>query len=531
MSPLSVPFLNVGVNMKAHWARNIGILGTYFNHCILYPTKTFSCITQRPRRMQSVDYHSLSTMGSGSTTLPTPPISPASAPSAQAGNKPAKHSEETTLTSEYYVESGTVVDSDMPDTIHSTESLHLRLGFLILGIGSLLPFNALLSVLDYYKLQYAGYPIEQLVSNTYTIPFMLSGMFLTFNPPSSTRVRTYCIIASYLSLTVLSLLYSAFDALSSVLVFTALLGVVNALDQSMLFGLLSRFSSRLNYMKFYNIGGAVASLLLICLRIMTRIAFHSVESDGVNSNENELRFGFSIFFMICSFLSFLCTIIITLMYFKSGQFSKQVTYNTDNGDIINNGDNSERLSFSELKQIFQYIYKDCISMFMNFFLTLSLFPGISVNLPLSIRDNDLISPQAASWYPLYIVFIFAVGDTLGRIFFTNYFSYYYSSYLLPLTVVRFGVIYPLFIYIWSAKHLLFQLNPSSIFVLLFVLSFTNGFIVNVCFIAAPMKIPSNNNRFKEQVGRIMFLMLNFGLCFGTILGWITQSYMTHFLGF
>ena len=64
------------------------------------------------------------------------------------------------------------------------------------------------------------------------------------------------------------------------------------------------------------------------------------------------------------------------------------------------------------RSAFRLTWKPILSAFLNFFLTLSLFPGVIVDIPSS--SSDLGRPSLGNWLPIVLIAIFNGSDCLGR---------------------------------------------------------------------------------------------------------------------
>lgn len=437
--------------------------------------------------------------------------------------------------------------SDLPSALSPSsapESASLRYAFFVLGIGSLLPYNALLSVLDFYTLKFPSEPIAHYVTNAYSFPFMASGALLTVYPPPS-RLRTPLILLSYFFMTLISLLYpllSRFHSLAVPLVLTALLGAINALDQSVLFGILAlMLDNHPSCTTAYTAGGAAASIVLVSLRIGTRLVLDIDPGQGHHQavTPESLRPGFILFFIVCTLLCAYCTFVVIWIYTRSEAYANQVLVpeisGVDSGDATTSPLNSETgnetsntttplLYFTEnMRHLFFKLRLDIFSMFFCFVVTLMLFPGITTELPVTLRLNA--SSKTSSWFPLVIVAAFALGDLLGRISWSGAYATYYPN-SLPYSSLARALLIPVVVLLWC------RTKGTSVVVAAvttFVIGMTNGFVMNAGFLIAPRRL--NTLSEKEAAGRLMFLANNWGLFAGSSCGAILQLVLSHYTSF
>lgn len=410
----------------------------------------------------------------------------------------------------------------------STPSAYLTLSFFLLGVGSLLPFNALLSVLDYYSLLFPSLSVAHYITNAYSFPFMLSGIITALFPPP-VKHRSRVILFSYFLMVVLSVLFPTLTArhvpltsfssaiaspqLIFILILTASLGIINSFDQSTLFGVVGLFPGSA-CTTAYNAGGAVASVLLVSLRAITRALLDENEAPTPRS----LLPGFRTFFAACAFLCAACVLVFAWMSTRSAEYAHHVYalwHDPTNRDVRADATPRERVALA--RETLGDIKAPAICMLSCFVITLMLFPGIMAESPTALRASA--SPIWLSWFPLVVVAVFALGDTAGRIWLPDLLSRKCPSVLVPLSAARVVATVPLAVAQWAG-----WLPTSWLFVLLtvFAHAYLNGVIMNMAFLVAP-NLTSDDKR--EVAGRLMFLTLNLGLFLGSASGWLLEKFL------
>lgn len=424
------------------------------------------------------------------------------------------------------------IESEILSDSESRGSSALSAGFFVLGVGCLLPFNALLLVIDYYTLLFPRLLIAQYVTNAYTFPFLISGILLASFPLPS-FLRSSAVFFSYSMLTLVSALYpllttrdepflsesSSIASLQflSAVALTIILGLVNALVQTILFGIVALLPNRA-CTTAYNSGGAAASVLLVLMRVVSRFIF----DQGDNTDPSALRPGFTLFFFACSSLSFCCIIVFFWIYSRSLDYKLYIsTPQTEDSPMQSYGhphSSNERSHFMRTAMLtLSDIRVESFSMVSCFVITLMLFPGVMTVPPKPMQDNTLAS--WSSWFPLYVVAVFAIGDIVGRSLWSEKIAVHHPKTLPYIAASRLLFI-PAVILEWKGP---FPTTSFSSLTTVFLLAVTNGFVMNMAFLIAPTKTTSGR---REAAGRFMFLMLNLGLSLGTACGWLLQSFLT-----
>lgn len=441
---------------------------------------------------------------------------------------------------------GSIYANDATSLESSSQSpapFSLVAAFFLLGIGSLLPFNALLSVLDYFTLLFQGISIAQYICNGYTFPLMVCGIsVILFPPPPSWR--NGFVLFSFSVIVLISVLYpllttrsesfdSAVDGFASkqfvsCVVLSATLGVMSALGQAMLYGIIAILPFH-SCTTAYNAGGATASVMLVFLRALTRLTTDEAGSTTVTT-PSTLRAGFFLFFSVCTILCFACCIVFIWMCRRSPTYMTYVVNPLRSGSYSSSGNLTTSLIsrptwgefFYNSKLAFKDIRTQAASMLGCFCVTLMLFPAITTVMPLSLRERA--SVHWASWFPLCVVGAFAVGDVTGRLTLSECTAQRYPATLPFLAATRFLFI-PIVVAQWTG---LVPTSSTLALATVLAIAFTNGFVMNMAFIIAPSVTTDGR---KEYAGRLMYMMLNFGLSAGTASGWLLELGMSKLRSF
>lgn len=432
------------------------------------------------------------------------------------------------------------------DSSAPTTAIRLRAAFFVLGIGALLPWNALINVLDYYTLRYPSVTVAHYITNVYTITFTSVGSVATLCPPPS-RLRTSVVFWCYFGMMLISIAYPLGSASAFVvpLVLTGMLGAINAADESVMFSILALLHDKhMVCTTAYTVGFATAGLFVVALRISTRILFEldgyktidGANIEGVSIDAQLLKPGFVLFFCFCTVLCSACTLVVAWMYKRSDEYATHVlayefaeeesfaSLHANNSPTSQTSDRvplierSSDVSGMPTLQYHRYIASnirgEALSMFFCFFITLMLFPGIMTQIPVSL--HPVLSATLASWYPLIVVGSFAFGDVIGRISWADSFAQSFPG-LLPLVTAARIIIIPITVAQWTGQcRTSLVLTTATVF----INGISNGFVMNVAYLIAPGRFQHPTQ--KETAGRVMFLANTWGLCAGAVCGALLQ---------
>ncbi|XP_019850794.1 PREDICTED: equilibrative nucleoside transporter 1-like isoform X2 [Amphimedon queenslandica] len=178
------------------------------------------------------------------------------------------------------------------------------------------------------------------------------------------------------------------------------------------------------------------------------------------------------------------------------------------------------------KEIFCDVLVYSLSVFLVFFVTLSLFPAVLS----SIKSVEKY-PDASIWtgklFDALVCFLmFNSSDFVGR-YLSNWFKMTgkWRFLLLALTLLRFLFV-PLLLWCNVQPrsihfHVLFH---NDVWPILFItaLGLSNGFLASVCMVSAPQNV---KEEFRETASTIMTFFLSFGLLSGAAMSFL-YTYLT-----
>ena len=463
-----------------------------------------------------------------------------------------------------------------------------------MGMGTLFPYNSLLTCVDYFA---DIHPEESDVAGQVAASTLTSLLITTVILIPATTVTSpsrwnfimmfasaeFRIILGYgfvcLLLVVFAFLKS--PSMQTINALSFLIGMADATSQSGLYVYAASFQQP-SYSAAVSLGSAISGMAVSVLRVLTR-ALISDEAKGA-----------TFLFLICSVYMVTC---ISAYYFTKRQLQNLQNISSIEmaNDFVNryqpsNSKNSHQYEISQEEQQFSFAggnatshdpiplrnttidgkndeeipqmndnihqiqnkldissyrmicamtWKQLISTFVTFFITLSLFPGTVA----AIRSTS--SKIMTSWMPVILITTFNAADCLGRIPFGSE-SWKFSKYLLQQRHMQtFGphqqthdyydlpnyhamiwiptwiriIFYPAF-----ALCVLPSLNDPVIksnlmyILIVFLFAWTNGFIQCANFTATPTMILEHETQKRDASSLLLLLAAFLGLTCGAYFG-------------
>ncbi|XP_059301463.1 equilibrative nucleotide transporter 3-like isoform X1 [Lycium ferocissimum] len=388
----------------------------------------------------------------------------------------------------------------------------------ILGLGSLVSWNSMLTIGDYYYELFPKYHPSRVLTLVYQ-PFALATMaILAYNEARiNTRNRNLTgftlFFLSTFALLVLDLATSGTGGLGNyigICAIVAIFGVADAFVEGGIVGDLSFMCPE--FIQSYFAGLAASGVLTSALRLVTKAAFERAS--------NGLRKGVMLFLAISTFIEFLCILLYAFIFSKlpivkyyrtkaAAEGSKTVAADlaaagikseaTERADN-NNAKQLERLSN---KQLFFQNVDYLLDLYLIYVLSLSIFPGF-------LYENTG-SHKLGSWYPLVLIAVYNMFDLIARyIPLIEKIKLKSRKGLIIATLSRFLFI-PCFYF--TAKYG----DQGWMIMLVSFLGLTNGYLTVCVLTVAPQgyKGPEQN-----ALGNLLVLCLLAGLFSGVALDWL-----------
>ncbi|WPT13286.1 Equilibrative nucleotide transporter 8 [Picochlorum sp. SENEW3] len=404
--------------------------------------------------------------------------------------------------------------------------------YYLLGIGTLMPWNAFITAADYYALQFPGKHVDRLITVLYLpLNLIALSLFVLCHDARYARLR---IVVGFTVFSIAMLLVPLLDSLDVqslglLLSFVAVSGAADGAAQGALFGVaaVSRDSAINTQML---ISGTSTSGVIVCLiRLGTKGIFHGEEGVTLSSN---------LYFLISGLICVCCTFIFCWVLSKYDHDISRL-YVFDASDITNEESSSHGLqeeaqdhylgldesrkrilsieessypiendSFTKINaqalEVSREIIHPMIALVVCYVVTLSIFPGVLA--------EDLGQDASKSWYPIILIFAFNVSDFIGKMCPPGVQSIFASkNKVLTISVLR-ALFIPLFL---IAAHS--SVSTPFVSILTILLGLTNGALTTVCMVFAPTLVSPDK---MDLCGNLTVLALVVGLNLGAFSGFL-----------
>ena len=465
-----------------------------------------------------------------------------------------------------------------PPTITATTATitdtRMRLLFGIMGLGTLFPYNAIITCEDYYSElhpdvndvagQLAAFCLSALLVTTLlllpvsTTPIAEGGENSTMGMPRSGTAWLGCLwrcATSWLSSPVRRIYLGYGMCLVSLLLLAALrqpsmtllnasaflVGVADATSQSGLYVFAASYH-RPQYTAAVTLGSAIAGLAVGVLRLLTRGLFDTASLEG-------LRRGVAVLYVLSSVVIVGCLWALhsvvrdkhSLANRESAQPSEEEGTDGAQDQVAKDASNNSE-QFKVHWETIRITWKPTLAAFLNFFITLSLFPGTVTSITSSPGPFSL-----GDWLPVVLITTFNAADCCGRALLNIERLGLARMLLLKRDAVQAGhqengqspsrvlfpymnvllwrhcylrvIFYPLFAF--CMLHLEAEPNPlisSDVIQILIVFLFglSNGFVNCAAFVVSPTMVTGERHRNASSL--LLLLSIYSGLTFGSYFG-------------
>ncbi|XP_010422384.1 PREDICTED: equilibrative nucleotide transporter 3-like isoform X1 [Camelina sativa] len=391
----------------------------------------------------------------------------------------------------------------------------------ILGIGSLVAWNSMLTIADYYYQVFPDYHPSRVLTLVYQ-PFALGTIVILTYHESKMNTRKRNLIG-YTLFTISTFLLIVLDLATKgrggvgpyigLCTVVASFGLADATVQGGMIGDLSLMCPEL--VQSFMAGLAVAGALTSALRLTTKAAFEK-------SNGGQ-RKGAMIFLAISTFIEFLCVLLYAYVFPKlpivkyyrrkaASEGSKTVSADLAAAGIQNTSDllldsmqtdddsKNQRLTNKELLlQNIDY----AVNLFLIYVCTLSIFPGF-------LYENTG-KHGLGDWYALVLVAMYNCWDLVGRYTPLLKWLKIENRKLITIAVLSRYLLIPAFYF--TAKYG----DQGYMIMLISVLGLTNGHLTVCIMTIAPKgyKGPEQN-----ALGNLLVIFLLGGIFAGVALDWL-----------
>jgi len=385
------------------------------------------------------------------------------------------------------------------------------------GVGGLVAWNAILSILDFfihfqkdYSPEYV-YPMMNFVLNV-----VLQFLLIFFGNKFSYKVQIFAsLVVSGIALVLLPIVVYGIQGVGGFLVTSFIIlfqGFANAVLLSGFYGIASFLP--IKYLIAFSTGQGLSGIIMNVIRYIVIFAFGDSEDDSTITK------GAVVFFVIAALLILVNIYFLQAIYkepyfvsmmAKSGEFSKEdlATYNLIEEDDQKINQNTEILPDKEKKSDFSRVIKMivdlCFLLTLNYLLTFIVFPGVCIqgklfSLSPALNGNTLM-------------LIFNVCDTIGR-YGPNIFSigknnistivFFRFIFVLTFSLIAISV---------NVSFLGFFGNSFFVIINMMLFSITNGYNTSIIFSTGPSLVSDD---LKGKAGSTLSFFLIVGIFSGTL---------------
>ncbi|XP_076958782.1 equilibrative nucleotide transporter 8-like [Bidens hawaiensis] len=364
----------------------------------------------------------------------------------------------------------------------------------LLGAGNLLPWNALITAIDYFGDVYPDKHVEKVFSVAYMSSTLLI-LLVMIKWSSLSRLVSFQVRMNIgFTMFVVSLMVSptldwvswnekSTSAFYVVIASVVVCGLADGLIGGSLVGSAGKLPKE--YMQAVFAGTASSGILVSFLRIITKASLPH-DPQGLKKSAH-------LYFLVSTVILLLCMVCCTLLY--KLPVMEQHYKSQQNNNL------TSREKFWDVARMIQW---PALGIFVIYTVTLSIFPGF-------LAEN-IKSDVLKDWYPIMLITTYNIADFGGKCFTAIY-------VLKSVGKATWGclgrlLLYPLFTACLHGP--MWLRNEVFVVFLTVVLGFTNGYLTSVIMILAPKLVPPSE---AETAAVVMALCLGFGLVSGSVLGW------------
>ncbi|CAH9089502.1 unnamed protein product [Cuscuta epithymum] len=384
------------------------------------------------------------------------------------------------------------------DTYRLAYTIHF-----LLGAGSLLAWNALITAVDYFEYCYPGLHVEKVFSVAYMSSSLATMvMVLVGFGRHNTNTRSWFRLRMNLgfSMFVLSLMLTptmdwwlkkkeltnkCAAPYSAVVLSVVICGIGDGLVGGTLFGSAGKLPKQ--YMQAIFAGTASSGVFISALRVITKASLPQTPQ-GLKTSAH--------FYFIVSTAILVGCIACSNLLHKLPVMQKHYRL------LQVDQKSSPKPRFWNVARAIRW---PAFGIFMIYTVTLSIFPGF-------LAEN-IHSEMLQDWYPILLISVYNISDFLGK----SMTGIYVVESIGKATWGCVGrvLMYPLFSLCLHGPNWLKTETP--IIFLTITLGVTNGYFTSVLMILSPKSVPLSES---EIAAIVMAVFLGIGLVSGSVLGWI-----------
>ncbi|EAS00442.1 equilibrative nucleoside transporter family protein (macronuclear) [Tetrahymena thermophila SB210] len=404
-------------------------------------------------------------------------------------------------------------------------TLQHKITFILLGIASLIGWNAILTALSFFSTYYPKDEYGGDVSFLFPIPLFFGnfiwgllvpklGEFISLTKRISLCLAAICVFMICLPLITIGLQNKAGFALC--LICTFIIGSFNSIAQNSCIGLASQVDGSLTGLYWVSTG--ISGLTMNAANAITLASF--------GDSDDGLKIGTIIYFAIAVIITLLA--IWSQIAFVKSDYYLDIKKQHEESGQDNEEDNTvsaisgeeetplvgKKKSIGEqLKAYGNKILSGIkLARFVPFFIyliyvqTFMLFPGVSV------FSKPSYTYLPGSWPTLVMLTTYNVGDIIGK-YICN-FKFYNIPILYGVVISRF-VFFVTFLMTMHQPDNSFFSNDAFAYVNMLLFAITNGFCTGGLMFLGPTR--GNNKKQAELIAFINSFSLTFGIACGSFL--------------
>jgi equilibrative nucleoside transporter 1/2/3 len=382
--------------------------------------------------------------------------------------------------------------------------------FVLLGVGGMWPWNGFLTAYDYFNspAMLGDLPsfqfIMSIVFNVATVTFQFLGVAFGEKISLNARVLITFIpfVVSMVLVPYVHLMSSEFGArLGIVLALVFIAGMSTAVGFNCIVGLASQFPPE--YVGAVMLGQGVAGVVVGGIRIITKASF--------GDTDQSVSIATQLYFLLAAGVEVLC-IVFYFVLIRTNFARYHMAKATMGQDVSERSADSSRDKESDAllsgaapkaspRVVLRKVLLQGITVWSVFFVTLSMFPGMTSLIPNTPGDFP-----PGTWFGIANIFLFQLFDFVGR--------------TLPRWVV---IIPPRFLWIFSVARVVFAglfilcirplcgpifASQYAAFVIMTFFALTNGYFGTLAMMFAPRFVDDHE---KNVAGMIMSVFLQLGI--------------------
>lgn len=257
-------------------------------------------------------------------------------------------------------------------------------------------------------------------------------------------------------------------------------------------------------------GNGLAGITTSIIRVITKVTLESKKPVTLET----LNLSAAIYFFVSAAVIIVCIVSYFIMvrtgfaahFLGTGALSEEEKANllSEEEDIFID-DKASPPPASTL-QVLKKIWHMCFLVCFIFFVSLAIFPGISVTI------ESYYGPKSAmaDWLPVLMIVVFNVFDFIGRTL--PRFVVVFGEKSVGIPIVLRVVLLPLFIFCIYPRLIVYDAIPL---IFMAILALSNGYLSSITMMIAPGLVEPHE---REAAGTIMTFFLLLGICLGSNCG-------------